>query len=57
MTQVTIEGITYNIIAEIKLEGKASEFYASHMAELVRPKGSKRFTALRMKHNNQLELV
>ena len=43
----TIKGITYNIQAEIKLTGKASEGNFTHLLSLIRPKGNKEFFAMR----------
>ena len=57
LNKVTIKGITYNVLAEVELTGKASEGQCSHMAELQRPNGSKKFTAMRMKYNGLLELI
>lgn len=47
-TQETINGITYNVEAELELTGKAAEqgFYTS-MIILKRPKGNKEFWATR----------
>ena len=46
--QVTIKGITYNIVAEVEMTGKMAEqgFYKSNII-LVRPNGTKEFWAMR----------
>ena len=47
-TQETINGITYNVLAELELTGKMAEQgrYTS-MITLQRPKGHKTFNAMR----------
>ena len=56
-TQTTINGITYDIKAEVKLTGKAaSNGYGSTLI-LVRPKGHKEFWAVRRLDNNEIELT
>jgi hypothetical protein len=47
-TQATINGITYNVLAELELDGKAAEngFYTS-LVMLQRPNGHKKFEAMR----------
>jgi len=47
-TQETINGITYNVLAELELEGIMAEqgFYVS-MIILQRPRGHKKFDAMR----------
>jgi len=47
-TQETINGITYNVLAELELTGKMAEqgFYVSTVM-LKRPKGHKTFIAMR----------
>lgn len=48
ITQETVNGITYNIKAEVEIKGKMAEqgFYKT-MLILVRPKGNKEFWAMR----------
>lgn len=47
-TQTTINGITYNVTAELELDGLAAEngFYTS-LVMLQRPNGHKKFEAMR----------
>lgn len=54
MSTETINGITYNVLAEIELDGLMAEMqnhYVS-MLTLQRPKGAKRFDAMRDKNGN-----
>ena len=50
-TQTVVNGITYNIKAEVSLTGKMAEqgFYKSSLI-LVRPNGNKEFWAMRDKN-------
>lgn len=52
----TISNITYQILAEEILTGKASESNYTHNLLLKRPKGTKTFWALRNKNGN-IEIV
>lgn len=45
--QETINGVTYNVKAEVKLTGKAAEGNYKTILLLVRPNGNKEFMAMR----------
>lgn len=54
----TINGITYKVLAEINITGKAAEIqdYYTSMLLLRRPKGHKEFQALR-NFEGEIELI